>query len=265
MDWCNSQGEDIQTTYASMSKALNESGRAIHFNMCEWGKENPWEWGDKVAQSWRMSGDHTGVWSSTKAQIASTAAIPPSGSGRPFGWNDMDMLETGNYDQAAHANNRESNMTAEEYMTEFSMWAIAASPLTVTTPIMNCSQGRRHQNVPNGGLRFIPQPDLRAPDETCNVTLTKQVCIRVCACVVERGVPIICCSDSKKSSGRRVLFGKPVVMCFDFDTIVLFGLSQTSHAACTLGVSFGCNETEKSMWTNNGCRGLFGCDGYATT
>ena len=26
----------------------------------------------------------------------------------------MDMLETGNYEQAAHANNRESNMTAEE-------------------------------------------------------------------------------------------------------------------------------------------------------
>jgi hypothetical protein len=28
---------------------------------------------------------------------------------------------------------------AEEYMTEFSMWAISASPLTVTTPIMNCT------------------------------------------------------------------------------------------------------------------------------
>ena len=35
--------------------------------------------------------------------------------------NDMDMLETGNYEQAAHANGREGTMTAEEYMTEFSM------------------------------------------------------------------------------------------------------------------------------------------------
>jgi alpha-galactosidase len=34
MDWCNSQGEDVQPTYALMSKALNESGRHIHFNMC---------------------------------------------------------------------------------------------------------------------------------------------------------------------------------------------------------------------------------------
>merc|ERR1719272_1415040 len=62
-------------------------------------------------------------------------------SGKPFAWNDMDMLETGNYAQAAHANGRLSNMTATEYKTEFSMWAISASPLVVTTPIMNCSAG----------------------------------------------------------------------------------------------------------------------------
>ena len=89
MDWCNSQGEDIKTTYGLMSKALNESGRHIHFNMCEWGKENPWEWGDSVAQSWRMAGDHTGVWSSTKQQIANTMAIPANGTGQAYGWNDM--------------------------------------------------------------------------------------------------------------------------------------------------------------------------------
>jgi len=53
----------------------------------------------------------------------------------------MDMLETGNYKQAAHANHKEGNMTAAEYKTEFSMWAIFASPLVVTTPILNCSTG----------------------------------------------------------------------------------------------------------------------------
>jgi hypothetical protein len=81
--------------YANMSAAMNATGRAMHLNMCEWGRENPWEWGAPLAQSWRMSGDHTGIWSSTKALVAASAAIPPSGSGRPWGWNDMDMLETG--------------------------------------------------------------------------------------------------------------------------------------------------------------------------
>ena len=89
MDWCNSQGEDVQSTYAAMSHALNASGRHFHFNMCEWGLENPWEWGNDVAQSWRMGGDHTGIWSSTVQVVKNTAVIPANYSGRPFGWNDM--------------------------------------------------------------------------------------------------------------------------------------------------------------------------------
>ena len=50
------------------------------------------------------------------------------------------MLETGCYEQCAHANGRQPNLTATEYKTEFSMWAISASPLQITTTIMNCSQ-----------------------------------------------------------------------------------------------------------------------------
>jgi alpha-galactosidase len=42
--------QDPKTTYPIMSKAMNTTGRSMHFNMCEWGKENPWEWGDDVAQ-----------------------------------------------------------------------------------------------------------------------------------------------------------------------------------------------------------------------
>merc|ERR1712003_167383 len=52
----------------------------------------------------------------------------------------MDMIESGNYKQAAHANGKQGNMTAIEYKTEFSMWAILASPLVITTPIINCSK-----------------------------------------------------------------------------------------------------------------------------
>lgn len=140
MDNCNTDGmgkpEDY---YPLMSKALNETGRHIHFNMCEWGKDNPWEWGPEIAQSWRATGDHTPVWSSTKDIIRQSAAIPAKFSGSAFAWNDLDMLETGNYAQAAHANGKEGNMTATEYKTEFTMWAISASPLTVTTPITKCS------------------------------------------------------------------------------------------------------------------------------
>ena len=80
---------DPQPLYANMSAALNATGRPIAFSMCEWGVANPWTWGDAIAQSWREAGDHTGVWSSTKSVIQSSAAIPAEFSGRPYGWNDM--------------------------------------------------------------------------------------------------------------------------------------------------------------------------------
>jgi len=112
-----------------------------------------------------MSGDHTGVWSSVKDIVQHSAAIPAEYSGRPYGWNDMDMLETGNYDQAAHANGRESNMSAVEYKTEFSMWAISASPLVVTTPIMNCSAGWNAPTAPAG---------MANSSTDCQITLKKQ-------------------------------------------------------------------------------------------
>jgi hypothetical protein len=69
-------------------------------------------------------------------------APPPSPLGHrfPLSWTAADLVLKG-------------NMTAIEYMTEFSMWAIAASPLVVTTPIMNCTPG---------------QP---SPGETCNISL----------------------------------------------------------------------------------------------
>lgn len=51
--------------YAQMSAALNRTGRPMHLNMCEWGLQKPWEWGGKVAQSWRMSQDHVGRWNHT--------------------------------------------------------------------------------------------------------------------------------------------------------------------------------------------------------
>ena len=62
------------------------AGYPVAFNMCEWGVDSPWTWGDAVAQTWRMAGDHTGVWSSTKSTIAASAAIPAQYSGRPYGW-----------------------------------------------------------------------------------------------------------------------------------------------------------------------------------
>lgn len=139
MDWCNTEGMSPAETYPEMSDALNKTGRHMHLNMCEWGRDDPWTWGPKIAQSWRATGDHVGTWDSSKGIIGQRTAVPAELGGAPFAWNDMDMLQTGNYKQAAHANGKQGTMTATEYKTEFSMWAILASPMIVTTPLLNCS------------------------------------------------------------------------------------------------------------------------------
>ena len=100
-------------------------------------------------------------------------------SGRPYGWNDMDMLETGNYKQAAHANGKQSNMTSLEYKTEFSMWAIAASPLVVTTPIMKCNKG-------NEGVTCAPT----ITDLQREILLNKEV-LEINQDVTPQGRPVV--------------------------------------------------------------------------
>lgn len=85
MDWCG--GHDLHGSYTNMSHALNATGRSIGFNLCEWGDEKPWEWGPSLAQSWRISRDHSGQWYSTKSAIAKAGSIPHNYSGRPYGWN----------------------------------------------------------------------------------------------------------------------------------------------------------------------------------
>jgi hypothetical protein len=66
------------------------------------------------------------------------------------------MLETGCYEQCAHANGKQPNLTAIEYKTEFSMWAISASPIQITTRIMNCS-APPPAPVPNGSVALLKQ------------------------------------------------------------------------------------------------------------
>ena len=166
MDWCHTDGMDPKTAYAEMSAALNQTGRPINLNMCEWGVDAPWAWGAKLAQSWRMGPDHVATWASTRDTVRASASIPAWGSGRPFAWNDMDMLQAGNYEQAARANGRTPTMSAIEYRTEVSMWAISASPLVVTTPIMNCT-ARSDSGMPPTAEARPPQDNFTRGDFSC--------------------------------------------------------------------------------------------------
>jgi alpha-galactosidase len=89
---CWSPQFNTRAWYEKMRDALAsvKSTKNIYFNLCQWGRDNVWTWGNSVGNSWRMSGDNWQDWDSIQ-RIASAAAGISQYSG-PGGFNDLDML-----------------------------------------------------------------------------------------------------------------------------------------------------------------------------
>jgi alpha-galactosidase len=126
-DWCNTKGITAPEAYTTMSNALKTAGRPIVFSLCEWGDNQPWEWGKPVGNLWRISGDiypcfdcefkHPENWSSWGfMKIADMRKDIRKYSG-PDHWNDFDMMEVGN------------EMNDTEDKSHFAMWCMLSSPL----------------------------------------------------------------------------------------------------------------------------------------
>ncbi|KAL2173451.1 glycoside hydrolase superfamily [Thermothelomyces heterothallicus CBS 202.75] len=117
---CQRPAGNSQEWYAPMRDAILgvQETRKIHFNLCNWGRDNVWEWGDDYGHSWRMSVDNWGDWESVE-RIGSAAADIAEYSG-PGGFNDLDMLYLGS-----------PKLNANEERLHFGLWAIAKSPLVL--------------------------------------------------------------------------------------------------------------------------------------
>jgi alpha-galactosidase len=128
-DWCSTSTQDARSSYEIMRAALDASGPAIVFGICEWGKSKPWLWAKDVGNLWRTTGDIQDRWQGKKEwnpgdccsygmlDIVDQEVGLESFAG-PGHWNDPDMLEVGN-----------GGMTTAEYRSHFSLWAILAAPL----------------------------------------------------------------------------------------------------------------------------------------
>ncbi|KAK8935890.1 Alpha-galactosidase [Platanthera zijinensis] len=123
-DNCFNLGIKPEKRYPPMRDALNSTGRAIFYSICEWGVDDPALWADKVGNSWRTTDDITDTWESMTA-IADINDKWASYAG-PGGWNDPDMLEVGN-----------SGMNFSEYRSHFSIWALMKAPLLIGCDVRN--------------------------------------------------------------------------------------------------------------------------------
>src|ERR1700674_3545911 len=121
-DWCSAdkiyKPAEMPAIYKKMGDALKVTGRPIVFSMCQHGLQNVWEWGASVGGNlWRTTGDIEDNWKSMST-IGFDKQVGHERYAGPGHWNDPDMLEIGN-----------AGMSATEYRTHMSLWAMLAAPL----------------------------------------------------------------------------------------------------------------------------------------
>jgi alpha-galactosidase len=120
-DWCSAgniyKNDALQPVYQKMGDALASSERPIVYSLCEYGMGQVEKWGPAVGGNlWRTTGDIRDEWDSMISNIEKQ--VPTAPWAGPGHWNDPDMLEIGN-----------GHMTADEYRTHMSLWALVAAPL----------------------------------------------------------------------------------------------------------------------------------------
>ena len=124
VDWCHADSLIAPTEYRQFREALDASGRSIVLSICEWGRNDPWDWAAGVGHLWRTTSDIGDSWESVRWISSANARLWEAAG--PGHWNDADMLEVGN-----------GGMTFDEYKAHFSLWAIMASPLMAGNDLRN--------------------------------------------------------------------------------------------------------------------------------
>lgn len=131
--------ETSSTRYKTMGDALKNSGRNILFYMCEWGVREPWKWGAETgATTWRCTYDTRDCWVGVNGGIGITQSINGmkdlwaySGPNR---FNDADMMCVGIHGTGKSSSDlcQKVGMTQTEYKTQFALWCMWSSPLTLS-------------------------------------------------------------------------------------------------------------------------------------
>ena len=130
-DWCSARAiyreDQMRAVFQKMADALRATGRNIVYSLCQYGLADVWSWGSAAGGNlWRTTGDIADDWRAMswigfgQNELAHFAG--------PGHWNDPDMLEVGN-----------GGMSANEYRTHMSLWALLAAPLLAGNDLRSAS------------------------------------------------------------------------------------------------------------------------------
>ena len=98
------------------------------FSICNWGNQNPWDWGDTVGNLWRTTGDISNSWGSMLGNSDNSQSH--YNKARIGSWNDPDMMEVGYGDFATNY---------AQARAHFSLWCMQAAPLIAGNDVRNMS------------------------------------------------------------------------------------------------------------------------------
>jgi alpha-galactosidase len=129
-DWCSAgsiyKDSDMQAVYQKMGDALLKAGRPIVYSLCQYGREDVWNWGTKVGGNlWRTTGDIANNWPKVAENGFKQLSITPGQAGH---WNDPDILEIGN-----------GALTPDEDRAHMSLWSLVAAPLLAGNDLRSMS------------------------------------------------------------------------------------------------------------------------------
>ncbi|MET8946115.1 RICIN domain-containing protein [Streptomyces sp. NPDC004542] len=126
VDWCGgaAEGLDAKTAYRSISDAVAQAaattGRPLTLSICNWGRQNPWNWAPGQAPMWRTSTDI--IYYGKKPSMTNLLSnfdqtLHPTAQHTGY-YNDPDMLMVGM-----------DGFTAAQNRTHMNLWAISGAPL----------------------------------------------------------------------------------------------------------------------------------------
>lgn len=171
-DYCNAEA-GTQVSYSQMGKVidkLNEERKAkgiipFVYNICEWGKTQPWTWGAEAGgSSWRATSDAREDWVGNNSRPGVIGGVDEvrrlwmyAGVNR---FNDLDMMCIGLHGLGGPSNNtaghqqnggKITGLTDAQARSQMSLWCMFASPLALTCDLRETPQGEANsgQTMPN--------------------------------------------------------------------------------------------------------------------
>lgn len=171
-DYCNAEA-GTQVSYSQMGRVidkLNEERKAkgiipFVYNICEWGKTQPWTWGAEAGgSSWRATSDAREDWVGNNSRPGVIGGVDEvrrlwmyAGVNR---FNDLDMMCIGLHGLGGPSNNtaghqqnggKITGLTDAQARSQMSLWCMFASPLALTCDLRETPQGEANsgQTMPN--------------------------------------------------------------------------------------------------------------------